>query len=205
MTAAVDPAVVIRLFGSKEALFAAVAADAFNFGPAFALPLHELAQAIATHLVDDAAPDHCPPDFDTFRFLLHSAASPIAAPILSASMHAGFVAPLAVHLGGEAGEARAALFVSIILGISTLRFGLRSPLWKPLPETCSSNASPPRCKHVSRVSGLAQAVSQVRLGQFPGQAITRSGDPPVRRSPGPPLRRPATDPCRNTSHRRRRM
>ncbi|MEA2771174.1 MAG: hypothetical protein QOD93_4136 [Acetobacteraceae bacterium] len=134
MTAAVDPAVVIRLFGSKEALFAAVAADAFNFGPAFALPLHELAQAIATHLVDDAAPDHCPPDFDTFRFLLHSAASPIAAPILSASMHAGFVAPLAVHLGGEAGEARAALFVSIILGISTLRFGLRSPPLEAAPR-----------------------------------------------------------------------
>lgn len=123
--AGVDPAIVIRLFGSKEALFAAAADGAFALEPPFDGPADGLGLRIARHLTGKV--DEAPDGFDEFRFLLRSAASPTAAPILSAALHAGFVGPLARHLGGRDAEARAALLTACILGFATLRVALGSP------------------------------------------------------------------------------
>jgi AcrR family transcriptional regulator len=123
--AGTDPAIVVRLFGSKEALFTAVADDAFALEPPFDGPLDELGLRIARHLTGKSEPA-ATEEFDEFRFLLHSAASPTAAPILSAALHAGFVAPLARHLGGPDAERRAALATACVLGFVTLRVALGS-------------------------------------------------------------------------------
>jgi AcrR family transcriptional regulator len=124
--AGVDPAIVIRLFGSKEALFRAVAEGAFGLDAVFAGPVTGLGQRIARHLM--APLDSGPKDtFDEFQFLLRSAASPTAAPILSACLHARFIGPLAERLAGDDAEARAALATASILGFATLRVALKSP------------------------------------------------------------------------------
>lgn len=125
--AGADPAVVIRLFVSKEALFAAVAADAFGLEPPFDGPLAGLGIRIARFLTGKAEACDDPPAFDAFRFLLHSAASPVAAPILSRSLHESFIDPLARHLGGSDAPARAALLAATVLGFVTLRLALASP------------------------------------------------------------------------------
>jgi AcrR family transcriptional regulator len=122
-----DPALVIRLFGSKEALFAQVAAGAFGLEPAFDGALDQLGQRVARHLLGPVGGPEPADDFDAFQFLLRSAASPTAAPILSASLHASFVEPLARRLGGRQASARAALITAYVLGVSTLRFALNSP------------------------------------------------------------------------------
>jgi AcrR family transcriptional regulator len=123
----VDPAVVIRLFGSKEALFAAVAADAFALESPFCGPLAGLGSRIAQVLTAKLEACDQPERFDAFQFLLRSAASPTAAPILSASLHAGFIGPLAAHLGGRNAETRAALLTACVLGFATLRVALTAP------------------------------------------------------------------------------
>ncbi len=128
--AAVDPAVVIRLFGSKEALFAAVAADAFALEPPFDGPLEGWGVRIARFLtgkIDSLETCEGPEAFDAFRFLLHSAASPVAAPILSASLHARFIGPLAAHLGGQEAAVQASLATACVLGFATLRVALTAP------------------------------------------------------------------------------
>ena len=129
--AATDAAIVIRLFGSKEALFREVANGAFDLEPAFEVPRDRLGGAVAALLLSPAKTLAAPDEFDAFRFLLRSAASPVAAPIVSASLHASFVAPLAAHLGGEAAAGRAALVTACILGFATMRFALNATALQP--------------------------------------------------------------------------
>ncbi len=124
-SAEVDPALVMRLFGSKEALFAAAAQDAFALEEPFTGSTAGLAARIAEHLTQK--PDReAPRDFDEFQFLMRSASSTIAGPLLSAALHAGFVAPLAKLLGGKEAALRAATLTACVLGFSTLRFALGS-------------------------------------------------------------------------------
>jgi len=125
--AATDAAIVIRLFGSKEALFQEVAKEAFNLEPAFTGPRERIGEAVADLLLASAHMLPEPDRFDAFRFLLRSAASPVAAPIISTCLHANFVFPLAKHLGKKDALSRAALVTSCVLGFTTMRFALNSP------------------------------------------------------------------------------
>ncbi len=129
--AGVDPAIVIRLFGSKEALFSAAAEDAFELEAPFDGPLEGLGRRFADHMMSGAARDQAADRFDEFNFLLGSGASPVAGPILSAALHAGFVDPLARHLGGEDAAERAALLTACILGFATLKVALGAPALEP--------------------------------------------------------------------------
>ena len=124
--AGVDPAMLPRLFGSKEILFAEIANGAFSLEPAFEGPLHGLGARVARHLL---GPIEKPPaaDFDEFAFLLRSVGSPVAASILSQALHAHFVKPLAERMDGAEAELRAALITSYVLGFAVLRAALRSP------------------------------------------------------------------------------
>ncbi len=125
-SAGVDPAVVIRLFGSKEALFGAIAEQAFVLEAPFEGAVADLGARVAKHLTGPKIEPE-PGEFDEFAFLMRSATSPTAAPILSAALHAGFVAPLAQHLGGKDAAMRAALLTACVLGFATLRVALGSP------------------------------------------------------------------------------
>jgi len=124
--AGVDPAIVVRLFGSKEALFAAVAADAFALEAPFEGPVAGLGLRVARHLCGPKV-DPAPDELDEFALLMRSATSPTAAPLLSAALQAGFVEPLAKHLGGKDAPMRAALLTACVLGFATLRVAIGSP------------------------------------------------------------------------------
>lgn len=124
--AGVDPAMVSRLFGSKEALFRDIAHAAFSLEPAFDGPLDGLGYRIARHLLGPIQ-TRDPEMFDEFQFLLRSVGSPIAAPILSAALHADFIVPMAQRMNGTEAETRAALITAYVLGFAVLRAGLGSP------------------------------------------------------------------------------
>jgi AcrR family transcriptional regulator len=131
MAAQTDAAIVIRLFGSKEALFAEVADHAFSLEPFFAGPLETLGKRVARYLLQPRPISAQSDDFDAFQFLLRSAISPVASPIVSASLEKSFVKPLAALIGGREAKGRASLITGYILGITTLRFALIS---RPLEE-----------------------------------------------------------------------
>ena len=126
--AGVDPAMVPRLFGSKEALFTIIAREAFSLEPAFEGPNEGLGERVARHLLGPIPKEAFPEDFDEFAFLLRSVGSPIAAPILSTALHADFIAPLAARINGTEAEACAALITAYVLGFAVLRAGLGSPV-----------------------------------------------------------------------------
>jgi AcrR family transcriptional regulator len=123
-----DPAVVIRLFGSKAALFEAVASSIFESEPLFGGSVETMPQRIAQHLMSPigATDGQKDAEFDDFQFLLRSATSPVAAPILSAALHSRLIVPLAVRIGEHDALLSATLLISQVLGFSTLRFALGS-------------------------------------------------------------------------------
>lgn len=124
--AGVDPAMVPRLFGSKEAVFTEIADGAFSLEPSFEGPIKGLGERVARHLLG-AIRKTDPGTFDEFEFLLRSVGSPVAAPILSAALHAGFIRPLSKRMNGADAETRAALVTAYIMGFAVLRAGLGSP------------------------------------------------------------------------------
>lgn len=124
--AGVDPAMVPRLFGSKEALFTMIADSAFGLEPAFEGPIEGTGERVARHLMGPLAHSNAE-DFDEFAFLLRSVGSPTAAPILSTALHATFIKPLSERMAGTAAEARAALATAYVMGFAVLRAGLGSP------------------------------------------------------------------------------
>jgi AcrR family transcriptional regulator len=124
--AGVDPAMVSRLFGSKEAMFKAVADEAFGLEPVFVGPIDSLGEQIARHLLGPIRKSEAE-TFDQFAFLLRSVGSPLAAPILSAALHDDFVKPLARGIGGKDAQARAAMIMACVMGFAVLRTGLGSP------------------------------------------------------------------------------
>jgi AcrR family transcriptional regulator len=131
--AGVDPAMVSRLFGSKEALFEEIAGQAFNLEPAFEGPIKDLGQRIAAHLLGPIAKSD-PDAFDEFQFLLRSVGSPVAAPILSAALHVDFIVPLSRRMSDIDAEARAALITAYVLGFAVLRAALGSPALEGAPR-----------------------------------------------------------------------
>jgi AcrR family transcriptional regulator len=136
--AGTDAKIVLRLFGSKEALFDAVAAGAFDLEPSFLGPVDRLGERIARHLLQPM--QNAEEGFDAFQFLLRSASNPITAPILSRHLQEGFVAPLAALISGRDAPARAALVTACILGFSTLRFALALPIVDTVaPEMWTAN------------------------------------------------------------------
>lgn len=124
--AGTDPAIVMRLFGSKAGLFTQLAQQAFADEPIFAGPLEELGKRLARHLMQEPTTPTTE-GTDDFQLLLRSATSLVAAPILSAALHKALIEPLGERIGGKQGAPRAALVVAQVMGFATLRFGLGSP------------------------------------------------------------------------------
>jgi AcrR family transcriptional regulator len=130
----VDPAMVPRLFGSKEALFRQIADEAFSLEPAFAGPVEGLGHRVAAHLLGPIRKSE-PDSFDEFAFLLSSVGSPVGAPILSEALHAQFVIPLANRLGGKNAAFRAAMVTSYVMGFAVMRAALNSPSLDSTPPS----------------------------------------------------------------------
>jgi AcrR family transcriptional regulator len=121
-----DPAIVIRLFGSKAKLFGELAEAAFGNEEVFQGPLETMGERLAHHLMQPFTTEETDTG-DEFQLLLRSATSLVAAPILSAELHRALIEPLGRRIGKVNGAARAALVTAQVLGFSTLRFALGSP------------------------------------------------------------------------------
>jgi AcrR family transcriptional regulator len=122
-----DPTILLRLFGSKQALFAAIANGAFSLEPAFEGPKKGLGARVAQHLLGPIKKAD-PEVFDEFQFLLRSVGSPVAAPILSETLHGSFITPLSKRMSGSDAPAKAALITAYVLGFAVLRAGVGSPV-----------------------------------------------------------------------------
>jgi AcrR family transcriptional regulator len=129
--AAIDPAMVIRYFGSKEDLFARAAVFDLRLPAVAGLPRGEVGAALVAHFLDvwegDVGNGGLP-------VLLRSAAStPSAAEKLNA-VFAEQVMPALAPIAGRDAAARAGLVATQLLGLALCRYVLKLPPVVALPR-----------------------------------------------------------------------
>jgi AcrR family transcriptional regulator len=119
----IDPAMVMRYFGSKEKLFAAAADFDLRLPDLAALPRSRAGAALVDHFISRWEED------DTFMALLRAAVTNEAAAKRVRAVLAGQVAPVVAAISGEPERAgiRAGLVSSQILGMALCRYVLRLP------------------------------------------------------------------------------
>jgi AcrR family transcriptional regulator len=113
---------VNRYFGSKQQLFAEVAADTMRDPVILApenLAAHDLPRVLARALVQVTAPGATP--LDGFLILLHSASSPQAAKIGRTWINRGHQATLEAVIKGKLASERAAIFLALVAGLQVMR------------------------------------------------------------------------------------
>ncbi|MER7842439.1 TetR family transcriptional regulator [Kitasatospora sp. NPDC096077] len=121
--AGVDPALVMKHFGSKEQLFDAVSEIALSFGGALGGPADRLGERLLAHaLADiDGRPDRSMP---VLRSML---THPQAAEAVRCAVADPGNSPVADALTGDDVELRATLVGSVVLGLLVTRYLLRVP------------------------------------------------------------------------------
>jgi AcrR family transcriptional regulator len=121
--AGIDPAMVIRYFGSKEKLFAAAADFDLRLPDPAAIPHGRIGAAFVEHFLARWEED------DTFMALIRAAVTNEAAAERVRAVFAGQVAPVIAALSGDPARAatRAALVSSQILGMAICRYALQMP------------------------------------------------------------------------------
>lgn len=112
--AGVNAALVIRYFGTKEALFAQAVTREANLDALFQLPLNRLGEALVRFIIDKK-------DADPLLALLRSASSEQAGALLRQSLEAQFLVPLAALMHGEGKALRAGLIAAQLLGLTLVR------------------------------------------------------------------------------------
>ena len=132
----IDPAMVIRYFGSKEQLFEEAVAGNTGMAELLAADPAALGELLARSVLDKR--DHNP-----LLALLYSAPHPQASVILRRALDEEFIRPLARQLGGEGAELRASLLASYLLGLAVMRSVLKSePLASHDVETLVGRVAP---------------------------------------------------------------
>lgn len=133
--ASVSPMLVNRYFGSKEGLFAAVVLQTMESPHILShanLASPDVAARFAATLVELTATGATP--LDGFQVLVRSAGSERAAEIGRAQIEAGHQRTLEAALRGPHTAERAALVLSLVLGVQMMRQVLRlSPLTDAKP------------------------------------------------------------------------
>lgn len=119
--AGVNPALVIRYFGSKEQVFAEAVTDAFNLrpllselGPASVRSRAQLGDWLMRYLMRDETDV----EFYPLLALLRSAPSPQGAALLRQGLEERFIQPLAEYLGDDEQGMRASVVAAILLGLA---------------------------------------------------------------------------------------
>lgn len=120
--AGVDPALVIRYFGSKESLFAAAVLATFGAGEYFAADRADLGASLARALATKKAQE----GFDPMLAIIRSSLSPTTSGMIREVIDEQIVVPLAARLGGPDAEVRAALLMTQVLGLFMGRLVLQS-------------------------------------------------------------------------------
>jgi AcrR family transcriptional regulator len=120
--AGVTAMLVNRYFGSKEQLFAEVAADTMR-DPVILTPENlaapDFAAALARSLVEVTTPGATP--LDGFQIMLRSASSPKAAEIGREWINRGHQSSLDAALPGPLPAERAAIFLALVAGLQVMR------------------------------------------------------------------------------------
>ncbi|MFF2078449.1 TetR family transcriptional regulator [Kitasatospora sp. NPDC058162] len=121
--AGVDPALVMKHFGSKEQLFDAVSEIGLSFGGALGGPADRLGERLLAHVLADidGRPDRSMP---VLRSML---THPQAAEAVRCAVADPGNSPLADALTGDEVELRATLVGSVTLGLLVTRYLLRVP------------------------------------------------------------------------------
>jgi AcrR family transcriptional regulator len=119
--AGVDVALISRYFGGKEGLFREIVSDE-DKPKIFREPksVDELPDFLAKLVVEDADED-LQKRMEMFIIMLRSASSPKAGEIIRDLVHLDVLGPLTELIGGDQGEFRATMLLSILMGIGVLR------------------------------------------------------------------------------------
>jgi AcrR family transcriptional regulator len=132
--AGVDPSLVMRYFGSKEALFREIAARAFDTDDVLGSDAETLPERTADHLMRTLGGEDWRRGYDPLRLLLGSIGSPTAGPILAKYLDQNFVRPIAAALEGDSAQERGAMIAAEILGFALIRLALASRETEPLDD-----------------------------------------------------------------------
>jgi AcrR family transcriptional regulator len=128
--AGITPALVVRYFGSKEQLFAAAIGCELDASSLLGAERAQVGRHMADHLFDKPTPE-----VDTLAILLLAATDTSLRGTVKRILRQRLVEPLALWLGGEDAEARAAIIVSILGGVWMLhRMVPVPPLAAPVDE-----------------------------------------------------------------------
>lgn len=122
--AGVDASLVMRYFGSKEALFREIAAQAFDTADVLGSDAAALPERTAETLMGKIGGENWRTGYDPLRLLLGSIGSPTAGPILAEHLDQDFVRPIAETLAGEGAQERGAMIAAEILGFALIRLVL---------------------------------------------------------------------------------
>ena len=119
--AAIDPAMVMRYFGSKEKLFASAAEFELRLPDLTGVPRAELGARLAAHAVDRWDGD------ETLLALLRAAVTNPAAADRMREIFAAQLAPAVAAVAPGDAAARAGLLAAQVLGLVLSRYVLRLP------------------------------------------------------------------------------
>lgn len=112
-------ALVIRYFGSKEALFAEALGEKFRLDVIAGPSLADMPRALARYVVQKSA--QVDGEFDPLIAMLRSAGHPDAAAVMRKGLEGGVVDQLATALGGRAGDLhRAAAILAVLSGFAVV-------------------------------------------------------------------------------------
>jgi AcrR family transcriptional regulator len=125
--AAIDPAMVIRYFGSKEKLFAAAAEFDIRLPEIADVPLESLGEVLVRHFLERWSAD------DTLRVLLRSAVTNEVAVERMRGIFAEQLAPTLRAHALDRPEVRAGLVATQMLGYAVCRFILELPPIAAMP------------------------------------------------------------------------
>lgn len=114
----VNAALVIRYFGSKEALFEKAVTQDFDLSALLTFERSKLGEGLARYVL---AKKPVEGEFDALIALLRSSPNSQAAALLRRVIDAQFVKPLTAWLGGERATERAGLIAAYLLGILVAR------------------------------------------------------------------------------------
>jgi AcrR family transcriptional regulator len=123
-SAGIDPAMVMRYFGSKEGLFAAAAEFDLQIPDVAAIPKEQVGQALVAHFLDRWEGD------DTLMALLRTGVTNESAAGRLQALFASQVAPAIAAAGGGSkatASMRAGLIASQLMGVALCRYVLKLP------------------------------------------------------------------------------
>lgn len=116
--AGIDPALVLRYFGSKDELFLAVLAECGTVEDLLEGERSRFGERVARQLLLDPVESQ---KHDILLIILRSASSPKASPAIRANIQNAFYGPMEAWLGGTDAAVRARTVGAMIMGASMSR------------------------------------------------------------------------------------